>query len=115
MLLIDLKTTASPIGRFDETFEKYNYYRQLAFYSFCLEQAYPEYTLIGSYIVAVQTNKEFPCDVFKVDRSWIKKGTSEMHLLLDRVAYHMSCNNWGNSMETQLGMIQQLILPDEDR
>lgn len=115
MLLIDLKTTASPLGKFDETFEKYNYYRQLAFYSFCLEQAYPEYTLLGSYIVAVQTNKEYPCEVFKVDKSWLKQGHTEMHLLLDRVAYHMSCNNWGNSMETQMGMIQQLIYPDENR
>lgn len=114
MLLVDLKTTASAIGKFDETFEKYNYYRQLAYYSWCLEQAYPEYTLVGSYIVAVQTNKEYPCEVFKIDSSWIKQGKKEMHLLLDRIAYHMSSNNWGNSMETQLGMIQQLIYPDEN-
>lgn len=113
--LVDLKTTSKPLGRFEEAFEQYSYYRQLAYYRYCLTQAFPEYKVTECFIVAVQTNKEYPCEVFKVDSSWINHGVSEMNSLLDRVAYHMAHGNWGNSMETQMGMIQSLILPDGHR
>lgn len=113
--LVDLKTTAKPLGRFEETVAIYHYYRQLAWYQMCLHTAYPDYTVNECYIVAVQTNKEYPCDVFKIDASYIKAGIDEYERHLDRIAFHMARSNWGNSMETQLGCIHNLVLPDDSR
>ena len=113
--LVDLKTTAKPLGRFEETVAMYIYYRQLAWYQMCLHTAYPEYTVDECYIVAVQTNKEYPCDVFKIDATYLSAGISEYEKHLDRIAFHMARNNWGNSMETQLGCIHNLVLPDDPR
>ena len=107
--LVDLKTTAKPIGRFDETLSMYKYYRQLAWYKWCLEEAYPDYTVSEVYIVAVQTNKEYPSDVFKIDDTWLRVGSKEIDDLLGRIAFHMSNNNWGNSMEIQNGCIHSLV------
>ena len=115
IVLIDLKTTASPLGKFEETVGKYRYYRQLAYYRMCLEERFPGYTVDEVYIVAVQTNKEYPCDVFKIDDSYMQAGQNEYTMLLDRIAFHMARNNWGNSMETQLGQIHCLVLPPDDR
>lgn len=111
--LIDLKTTAKPLGRFEETVAIYHYYRQLAWYRMCLATEYPDYEITEAYIVAVQTNKEYPCDVFKIDESYLKAGVKEYEALLDRIAFHMARSNWGNSMETQLGCIHNLVLADD--
>ena len=113
--LVDLKTTASPLGRFEETVAKYAYYRQLAWYRMLLEHAYPEYEVTEIYIVAVQTNKEYPAEVFKIDDSYLQLGFEDYGILLDRLAYHFHTNNWGNSMETQQGMIQNLVYPNDSR
>lgn len=115
IVLVDLKTTASPLGRFEETVAKYRYYRQLAYYRMCLEERFAGYTVDEIYIVAVQTNKEYPCDVFKIDDSYMQAGQTEYSELLDRIAFHLARNNWGNSMETQLGQIHCLVLPEDDR
>ena len=112
--LVDLKTTAKPLGRFEETVGIYQYFRQMAWYRWCLEHTYPEYTVTDVYIVAVQTNKEFPCDVFKIDESYLTEGIYVYEKLLDRIAFHMSRSNWGNSMETQQGLIQNLIYPSTE-
>jgi hypothetical protein len=110
--LVDLKTTAKPLGKFEETINTYHYHRQLAYYRMCLETAYEGYEVDECYIVAVQTNKEFPSEVFKIDESYLSQGILEYEAHLDRIAFHLARNNWGNSMETQLGMIQTLKLPD---
>ena len=113
--LIDLKTTAAPLGLFEDTVAKYSYYRQLAYYRMCLETAYPEHRVSEVYIVAVQTNKEYPSEVFKVDESYLELGKSDYEALLDRIAFHLHANNWGNSMETQPGMIHKLTFgPNEN-
>ena len=111
--LVDLKTTSKPLGRFEETVAMYRYYRQLAWYRMCLMTAYPDYTVDECYIVAVQTNKEYPADVFKIDESYLRAGVREYENLLDRIAFHMNRANWGNSMETQQGCIHNLVLPDD--
>lgn len=111
--LVDLKTTSKALGRFEETVAMYHYYRQLAWYRMCLQTAYPEYTVDDCYIVAVQTNKEYPSDVYKIDESYLRAGIKEYETLLDRIAFHMSRNNWGNAMETQMGCIHNLVLPDD--
>jgi hypothetical protein len=111
--LVDLKTTAKPLGRFEETLAIYRYYRQLAWYRMCLQTAYPDYQVTDCYIVAVQTNKEYPAEAFKIDESYLRQGVLEYEALLDRIAFHMSRNNWGNSMETQMGLVQNLVLPDD--
>lgn len=111
--LVDLKTTSKPLGRFEETVAIYRYYRQLAWYRMCLAQEYPDYKVDECYIVAVQTNKEYPCDVFKIDESYLNAGIREYDALLDRIAFHLARGNWGNSMETQLGCIHNLVLPDD--
>ena len=112
--LVDLKTTRSPIGTFEQTFTKYRYYRQLAFYCMCLKQAYPDYKIGEVFIVAVQTNKEYPADVYKIDDTYLAAGEDEYIELLNRCAFHLARNNWGNSMETQLGMINSLVLQTND-
>jgi hypothetical protein len=105
MALVDLKTTRTPIGKFGDTIFKYNYHRQLAFYQLALKRAYPEYTFVTSYIVVVQTNKEYPVECFHIDDSLLDQGWEQMCALLDRVAYHTHIGNWGNSMETLMGGI----------
>ena len=111
--LVDLKTTSKPLGRFEETVAIYRYYRQLAWYRMCLAHEYPDYKVDECYIVAVQTNKEYPCDVFKIDESYLNAGIREYEGHLDRIAFHLARANWGNSMETQLGCIHNLVLPDD--
>ena len=113
--LVDLKTTSKPIGRFEETVAMYHYHRQLAWYRMCLETAYPDYRVTECYIVAVQTNKEYPAEVFKIDESYLTVGVEEYEQHLDRIGFHLSCGNWGNSMETQQGMIQNLVYPNDPR
>ena len=113
--LVDLKTTSKAIGRFEETVAMYHYHRQLAWYRMCLETAYPDYRVTECYIVAVQTNKEYPTEVFKIDESYLTVGVEEYEQHLDRIGFHLSCGNWGNSMETQQGMIQNLVYPNDPR
>lgn len=113
--LVDLKTTRSPLGRFEETVGKYNYHRQLAFYCMCLNEKYPDYKVTEVFIVAVQTNKEYPADVFRIDDTYLYDGESRYTELLHRCAFHLARNNWGTSMETQLNMINNLVLDQYDR
>lgn len=98
--IVDLKTTRSPIGMFQDTFEKYDYDRQLAFYQWAVSKAYPDYSPKSMYIVAVQTNKEYPCEIFSIDESYLDLGWSKASELISRIAYHTYTNNWGASKET---------------
>jgi hypothetical protein len=111
--LVDLKTTRSPLGRFQETLEKYNYHRQMAFYQFALSYAFPGYTLKNVYIVAVQTNKQYPCEVFHIHDSYLELGWHQACQLINRICLHTQSGNWSRSQESLLGGAIELALEDE--
>jgi len=114
LVLVDLKTTSSPLGRFQESFEKYNYHRQMAFYQFALSRAYPGYTLKNVYIIAVQTNKYFPCEVFQVHDSYLDSGWHDLCTLMNRICFHMQIGNWSQSQEALLGGAHLLKIEDDE-
>lgn len=104
--LIDLKTTAS-ISKFKESFFKYNYDRQLAFYTFGLialfEQKYPsknieEYS-INHFIVAVSKDSDPESTVFKVSEPVILEASKKLHELLNIAIWHFENNKWSYSKE----------------
>lgn len=108
IIIVDLKTTSKPLGTFDEEVYKRRYNRQLAFYSMCLQHEFPEYEITGHMIVAVQTNKEYPCEMFYIDKSFIQLGIEQYSELLQRIAWHMHHNVWANTMEQEEGQIRLL-------
>lgn len=112
--LVDLKTTRAPLGRFNETLYKYEYHRQLAFYQFALSRAYPGYTIDLAYIIAIQTNKSYPCDVFLVDESWLEVGWQRACQLINRICFHKQLGNWSMSQEALLGGAIKLTYEDDD-
>ena len=112
--LVDLKTTGGAIGMFDDTVFKYKYHRQLAFYQWAMSQAYEGYTCKSVFIVAVQTNKEYPCEVFTLDEDYLELGWIEASQLISRIAFHKHMNNWGSSMESLIGGVITLKLDAED-
>lgn len=111
--LVDLKTTRSPLGKFHDTLYKYEYHRQLAFYQFALGRAYPDYTIDRTYIIAVQTNKSYPCEVFAIDESWLELGWQRACGLINRVCFHKQIGNWSMSQEALLGGAIVLKYEDE--
>lgn len=97
--LIDLKTTSKPVSLFQESFRKYRYYRQMAFYKKALthklSELYPDIDnwLIEVYIVCVETYGVHECLVYKVQDAWITEGQGEWKNLL-RLINNAKDNNW---------------------
>lgn len=112
--LVDLKTTRSPLGKFHDTVIKYEYHRQLAFYQFALSRAYPEYTIDTAYIIAIQTNKSYPCEVFLIDESYLEIGWNRACQLINRVCFHTQLGNWNTSQESMLAGAIKIVYDDDD-
>lgn len=99
--LVDLKTTSSSVYLFQESYNRYDYDRQMAFYNDLLLKIYPEYS-IDTYIVAVQTTyttHTTDCAVFKIESDEIEKGRKKYQRMLDRVSWHMSNDVWDYPQE----------------
>lgn len=116
--IIDLKTTGNgsvyqfaPYGGIPAEgktpFERYRYYRQLAWYTtaiaqYLISEGYKEeeYTL-KCYLVVVETTKLYQTAVYEIDTGkWIfHKGYTEIRNLLKRIIKHRDLNNWSDSLE----------------
>jgi len=109
--LIDLKTTSKPVSKFDESFEFWRYYRQMAWYKNALKIWSKEKGFVGYdievYMVVVETTGVFESRVFKVSDAWLTKCTKEYKDLLDRISMAEENDQWLNPKEALSG-IQQL-------
>lgn len=104
---VDLKTTAYSIYKYQEAFEKYRTYRQVAFYVRAIvkwfEVMFPdknikEYTL-EVFIVPVETNGSYLTTIYEVSQPWLFKGKTEYVSLLSRVAWHYNTGEMRYSYE----------------
>ncbi len=101
IILVDLKTTSNSVYLFQDSYLKYEYDRQMAFYNDLLASVYPEYS-VDTYIVAVQTTyttHTTDCAVFKIDADQIENGRVKYKRMLDRVSWHMSNDVWDYPQE----------------
>lgn len=81
--VIDLKTTFHNASGFSESFEKYKYYRQAAFYKILLESA--GYTVKDFKFVVVSTT-DFSTRIYRTKKSELEKGYDEIVSLLELAA-----------------------------
>jgi len=108
--LIDLKTSSN-LHEFEDKFELYKYYRQMAFYWMAIAYLFKtelsnkydikEYSF-ETYIVALQTPnlyKDYPtlCKVFSVSEKSLEKGYQEINDLLNEIKWHIEENKWEHS------------------
>ena len=96
VVLNDLKTTGHYLAQFDESFNKYHYYRQMALYLWMLSLYAKEVHNISidhlsANMLLVSTIPDFKSGVYKVSKRQIAKGFEEMKDLLRRVAFIELC------------------------
>lgn len=99
--LVDLKTTSGSVYLFRESYDKYHYSRQMAFYRALIRTLYPEYD-IEVFIVAVQTKyvtHTADVAVYSIDELELQSGEIEFQKLLDKVSWHMSHDIWDHPQE----------------
>jgi hypothetical protein len=100
IVLNDLKTTGHWLNKFDESFEKYHYYRQMAMYIWMLHLYCKhigmdtEAARIYVNMLLVSTIPDYRAGVYRVPDRAIHRGIIEMKDLLQRVAYATITNNF---------------------
>mgnify|MGYP001946418799 CR=1 FL=1 len=105
--LTDLKTTAKTLGQFKESFEKYRYARQMAFYTTAAQEwldqnGYKMYEALNPVICAVETKGANRAGLFQLsDQTWFK-GVNEKKDLLERLNHHFKNDQWTDDMETDI-------------
>lgn len=114
--LVDLKTTSNMFN-FSESFDKFDYGRQLAFYwtalmYYCKESIFSdddewfkkfnEYKKT-SYIVAIQSRGINECKVFRIPEKTLDDYADEITDLMLRYKWHKENNKWDYTMEYYLG------------
>lgn len=91
----DVKTIGKILSYFEENFEKFHYYRELAIYcwllSLCVKKHYGmEECTIKSNCLVVSTIPDFYTKVYEVTKKDFARGFSEFTYLLKLVAYHVA-------------------------
>lgn len=91
----DVKTIGKILSYFEENFEKFHYYRELAIYcwllSLCAKKHYGiEDCTIKSNCLVVSTIPDFYTKVYEVTKKDFARGFSEFTYLLKLVAYHVA-------------------------
>ena len=91
----DVKTIGKILSYFEENFEKFHYYRELAIYcwllSLCAKKYYGiEDCTIKSNCLVVSTIPDFYTKVYEVTKKDFARGFSEFTYLLKLVAYHVA-------------------------
>lgn len=104
LVLNDLKTTGHYLSKFEESFEKYHYYRQMGMYSWLLLQyGKKAHGLVNPKLTAnmllVSTVPNYFSGVFRVKNSDINRGFKEFIHLLKTVAY---CEVYGYDREPDI-------------
>lgn len=106
--IIDLKTTSKTLGQFKESFDKYNYARQMAFYTTAAEQWLKQnissdpYTALSPIICAVETKGSNRPGIFILSDTTWNEGRIQAEALLNRLDHHFTNNTWNDDMETDL-------------
>lgn len=104
-LIVDFKTTSSPVGMYKYSFMKYRTYRQMAFYKQALacylKEQYPDINdwNIDVYIVAAETTGLFEVAVYGLSKQCLYEGQLEYEDLLKRITFHTLHDNWSKTME----------------
>jgi len=113
IILIDIKTSGN-LPNFNESFEKYKYYRQLASYWLAayyflkteeqfkdVLEKWDDYSR-KTYIVAIQTPnylKNYPieCKVIPISEVTLGQGVKELNSNIDDVLWYLTNNKWDHS------------------
>lgn len=95
IIVNDVKTIGKILSYFEENFEKFHYYRELAIYcwllSLCAKKHYGmEDCTIKSNCLVVSTIPDFYTKVYEVTKKDFARGFSEFTYLLKLVAYHVA-------------------------
>ena len=101
--LIDIKTT-SKLNKFKESFDEYQYYRQMTFYWMALQWYFEKKLQLKmddyekeTYIVAISTSKLTEIKVFKIKDKQLTDGFSEIDKLMIDLSWHFKNNKWDYS------------------
>lgn len=116
--LVDIKTTVSTSG-FRDSFDKYDYGRQMAYYWSAIVWYIDNELKIDisgysheTYIVAIQNNGSNECRVFEVPEGKITEKLEEIKKILSEIDWHMSNNLWDYSREYYEGDGVESLLYD---
>ena len=88
--IIDPKTTSKPINNFNDSIEKYHYYRQQQFYKLCIMRHYTDliedgYTVKFRFI-AMETITPYEVKLIDIDElNWIEVASLELGVLFDEL------------------------------
>lgn len=122
IIINDVKTTGFPISKFEESIEKYRYYRQLTFYRMAVDQWLkgkalmvdnttgeklnfnnPDIDKVRFYtnLITVETSDYFYSNMFQIrhDSKWLEKGKNEIMDLLQRIAWHKHHSSFDKQRE----------------
>lgn len=98
--LIDIKTTSS-IKDFKSSVDKYDYYRQMAYYWVALTWYFKNELNIDieqysteTLIVAIQTNGGYHVKVFRLNDGSITDKYSVIDSIINDISYHFNLNSW---------------------
>ena len=101
--LIDLKTTSN-LSEFKESFEKFKYYRQMAFYWLALHWYFENELHLNineykneTYIIAISTIKPTEIKVFKISNKQLANGFNEIDRLMIELSWHFKNDKWDYS------------------
>ena len=118
LTLVDIKTTVSTHG-FRDSFDKYDYGRQMAYYWSAIIWYIDNELKIDisgysheTYIVAIQNNGSNECRVFEVPEGKIIEKLEEIKKILSEIDWHMSNNLWDYSREYYEGDGVESLLYD---
>ena len=109
--LVDLKTTGKPLANFQNSFDYYRYYRQMAWYKHALLKYIADFYgdnigwEIDVYIVAVETSYLHECKVFSVSEAYLEKGKVEYAKLIEDIASCESTGDWNTWSNESFGVI----------
>lgn len=93
IILIDVKTTSKDVYMFRESYEYYEYWRQIAFYSNALKFHYPDYQIKQLFAV-VQTTGVNQSLLYQVCDEDIQRGNDRIEDGYQRWLFHTSTNQW---------------------
>lgn len=103
--LIDVKTTVS-VSNFYESFEKYDYARQLCYYWAAIYWYFKNELDIDveeysneTYIVAIQNNGSADCRVFRIEDDTILAKNDIIKQTLTKIDWHRTNNKWDFTKE----------------
>ena len=101
----DPKTSSQSPYAFVESFKKYSYHRQHAFYTWAIKEWAKQNNIdltdfiFQYYNIVIETSGLYQVGVVQPDLLYIEQGRKEYQSLVKRLVYHISTNQWNYSME----------------